>query len=164
MVEVAAKDGESGWPTDGFVRPGWWARGGGGRDGGVETLASRPAVVRSWVLGPRAGGLDRVVGGLEMGEVVGCLVRSFGQGEVGVRWWLGNETAGSNCWRHVRRSYLRAFWVQEWGGLNCVVGLVGTDWGRELVFNNCGGGRWQWLYAMVVELETARWRCWCHVW
>ena len=138
MVEVAARDGESGWPTDGFVRPGWWARGGGGRDGGVETLASRPAVVRSWVLGPRAGGLDRVVGGLEMGEVVGCLVRSFGQGEVGVRWWLGNETAGSNCWCHVRRSYLRAFWVRERGGLNRVVGVEAA---REVVAAvRCGGG------------------------
>ena len=41
-----------------------------------------------------------------------------------------------------------------------MVGLVGTDWGRELVFDDCGGGRRQWLYAMVVELDTARsrWR------
>ena len=43
-----------------------------------------------------------------------------------------------------------------------MVGLVGTDWGRELVFDDCGGGRRQWLYTMVVELDTARLRRWVH--
>ena len=51
------QDGQSGGVPGAFIRPG---RGGskvvvGERDGGVETLASRPAVVRSYVLGPRAG-------------------------------------------------------------------------------------------------------------
>ena len=99
-----------------------------------------------------------------MGKVVGCLVLSFSQGEVGAWWWLGNETAGLRRWRHIRRSYVCAFWVRERGGLDCMVGLVGTDWGCELVFDDCGGGRRQWLYAMVMELETARLRCWHHIW
>ena len=90
-------------------------------------------------LGPRWGrSVERVVAkwqlcavvvGLKMGEVVGCLVCSFVQGEVGARWWLGNETAGSRCWRHVQWSYVRTFWVQEQGGLDHVVGglkMVGS--------------------------------------
>ena len=99
-----------------------------------------------------------------MCEVVGCPVHSFGQGEVGARWWLGNETVGSRHWCHIQWSYVCVFWVREQGGLNRMVGLVGMDWGCELVFNDCGGGRWQWLYTMVVELEMARLRCWHHVW
>ena len=110
MVEVATRDGESGWPTDGFVRPGWWARGGGDRDGGVETLASRPAVVRSWVLGPRAGGLDRVVGGLEM-----------------ARWR-----------KSIRRVHDVRVFGSRAGGLNRVVGVEAA--GEVVAAVRCGGG------------------------
>ena len=45
-----------------------------------------------------------------MGEVVGCLVRSFGQGEVGARWWLGNETADAGT-----RSFIRE--GEVWAGV-----------------------------------------------
>ena len=37
MVEVAAKDGESGWPTNGFVQPGWWGSRQWGRDAGITS-------------------------------------------------------------------------------------------------------------------------------
>ena len=84
-----------------------------------------------------------------MGEVVGCLVRLFGQGEVGARWWLGNETARSRRWRHTLRSYVRTFWVRERGGLDRVVG--GLEVGRErwcstIVVGGDGSGcaPWSW--------------------
>ena len=47
-------------------------------------------------------------------EVVGCLVHLFGQGEVGTRWWLGNETAGSRCWHLVWQLFIHSRGV-GWG-------------------------------------------------
>ena len=78
--------------------------------------------------------------------VVGCLVRLFSQGEVGARWWLGNETAGLRHWCHVQWSYVCTFWVREWGGLNRVV--RGLEMGRErwcsmIVVAGDGSG-WSW--------------------
>ena len=74
-------------------------QGGGCEVVGVETLASRPAVVRSWVLGLRAGGLDRVVGGLEMARWRKSIrwvhdVRVFGSRAGGLNRVVGFEVAG----------------------------------------------------------------------
>ena len=75
---------------------GSFSQGGGREVVGVGTAGSRRwrhvrwSYVRGFWVRER-GGLDCVVGGLKMGEVVGCLVRSFGQGEVGARWWLGSK-------------------------------------------------------------------------
>ena len=43
-------------------------------------------------------------------------------------------------------------------GMGLIVWLGDSRWGGN------GGGRWQWLYAMVMELKTARLRCWHHIW
>ena len=64
--------GDSRWGRNSGVQRLWWREmavavrhGGGARHGRVETLASRLATVHSWVLGSRAGGLNREVGGSE---------------------------------------------------------------------------------------------------
>ena len=45
----------------------------------------------------------------ERGKVGGRPMGSFDQG--GGRELVGIEKAGSRCWHHVRRSYVRGFWV-----------------------------------------------------
>ena len=57
MVEVAARDGESGQLTDCL-----FDQGGGCKVVGIKMLASLLAAVHLCVLGPRAGGLNWVVG------------------------------------------------------------------------------------------------------
>ena len=89
-----------------------------------------------------------MVVGLEMGEVVGCLVRSFGQGEVGARWWLGNEMVGQDTGITSGGRTFVHFGSKS--GVGSIVWLGDSRWGGN------GGVRRLWWWETAVAGRGAR--------
>ena len=100
-----------------------------------------------------------------MGKVGGRPMGSFDQG--GGREVVGIETAGSRRWRHVRRSYVRGFWVREREG--SIVWLGDSRWGgnggvRRLWWEETGVAVRHGRGARDGGLKTLASRHSCHTW